>query len=229
MQNGAGVMKSWMSVWRSVCFSGGWLAALVAVAGPARAHPHVTVQHAASIVFENNALVAIDHVWTFDEFYSAMAVDGLDANKDGKYSREELADLAKTNAEGLKEFEYFTHAQSGGQTVKMAEPKTYWMEHKDGTLRLHFRLPLDKPMAADGKPFEFTVYDASYFIAFDMAEKDPMTLADGAPKTCIIKVGVPQQEADQAKKLNDSFFNQLGGASYGLGIAKTVTVTCGGK
>ena len=33
-----------------------------------------------------------------------MAVEGLDTNKDGKYSREELAELAKVNVTSLKDF-----------------------------------------------------------------------------------------------------------------------------
>jgi ABC-type uncharacterized transport system substrate-binding protein len=35
-------------------------------------------------------IVGIRHAWTFDEFYSAMAVQGLDTNGDGVYSAEEL-------------------------------------------------------------------------------------------------------------------------------------------
>ena len=59
-------------------------------------------------MFDKGAITGIDQVWFFDEFYTAMAVEGLDTNKDGKYSREELHELAKTNMEGLKEFGYFT-------------------------------------------------------------------------------------------------------------------------
>ena len=51
---------------------------------------------------------ACSHKWMFDEFYTAMAIEGLDKNKDGVYDREELAELAKVNIEGLKDFAYFT-------------------------------------------------------------------------------------------------------------------------
>ena len=37
-----------------------------------------------------------------------MAVQGLDADNDGVYSKEELEPLAKINVESLKEFAYFT-------------------------------------------------------------------------------------------------------------------------
>ena len=38
----------------------------------------------------NHQITGIRHHWTFDEFYTAMAVQGLDANGDGVYSKEEL-------------------------------------------------------------------------------------------------------------------------------------------
>jgi hypothetical protein len=56
----------------------------------------------------NHQITGIRQAWTFDEFYTAMAVEGLDTNKDGVYSKEELAPLAKVNVESLKEFDYFT-------------------------------------------------------------------------------------------------------------------------
>jgi ABC-type uncharacterized transport system substrate-binding protein len=201
--------------------------AVAVVSSPVIAHPHVTVTHTASLVFDKGTIVAIDHAWYFDEFYSAMAVDGLDTNKDGTYSREELADLAKTNAEGLKDFDYFTHPTLANKPLKVVPPTTYWSEFKDGMLSLQFRLPLEQAVLADAKGFAFAIYDPSYFIAFDLAKKDAVKL-DGAPKGCALAVGVPKQEADQAKKLSDSFFEQLGSGA-GLGIAKTITLTCGGK
>jgi ABC-type uncharacterized transport system substrate-binding protein len=202
------------------------LVGAVAAATPASAHPHVTVTHRATVVFEKGAIVAIDHVWFFDEFYSAMAVEGLDTNKDGTYSREELAELSKTNAEGLKDFDYFTFPTQGGNALKVATPTAYWSEYKDAQLSLHFRLPLEKPVVPDASAFQFSVYDPTYFIAFDIVKKDPVKLADGAPANCKIDVAVPKQEADAAKKLNESFFEQLGGGNFGLGLAKTVTVAC---
>ena len=41
----------------------------------------------------NHQITGIRHAWTFDEFYSAMAVQGLDTNGDGVFSAEELKPL----------------------------------------------------------------------------------------------------------------------------------------
>ncbi len=203
--------------------------ACIATATSAGAHPHVFVTTSATVVVEKSAIAAIDHVWTFDEFYSAMAVEGLDTNKDGKYSREELHELAKTNIEGLKDFEYFTYAKLADKALKVGEPKDYWLEHKDGVLALHFRLPLEAPPLIATKGFSFSVYDSSYFIGFDFAKKDPVKLGGDAPKSCKITLEIPQKEAADAKRLGEAFFEQLGGANFGLSVAKTAVVDCGGK
>ena len=53
-------------------------------------------------------------IWTFDEFYTAMALQGLDTDGDGKYSAEELKPLAEVNVNSLKEFDYFTYLHLAG-------------------------------------------------------------------------------------------------------------------
>ena len=211
----------------------GALIAMFAVADfsfarPVAAHPHVSVIASATINIEQGTITSISHVWTFDEFYSAMAVDGLPKNKAGAYGREELAELAKVNIDGLKEFGYFTYATLAKAELKVGDPKPgdYWLEHKDGVLALHFKVPLEKPVLMDAKGFAVMITDPSYFIAFDMAQKDPAKLNEGAPKSCKIAVGVPKEEAADAKKLSGVFAEQLGSASGGIGIPKTIMVEC---
>lgn len=200
--------------------------ALLATATPAAAHPHVFVTTKATVIIENGAITAIDHVWSFDEFYTAMAIEGLDTNKDGKYSREELAELAKTNMEGLKEFQYFTFPKLADAELKVADPKDYYLDHVSGVLALHFRLPLEKPILTDAKGFTFTVADPSFFIAFEPANTDPVALDANAPKNCKIALGDAAKEGTDAKRLNDAFAGQLGNAPSFLGGAKVVSVEC---
>jgi ABC-type uncharacterized transport system substrate-binding protein len=97
--------------------------------GPAAAHPHVWVEVQTTVEAERGAFAGIRQRWTFDEFYSSMAIEGLDANKDGRLDRDELAELTKVNMEGLKEFGYFTVAFLGGQQLKFAEPTSAFLDH----------------------------------------------------------------------------------------------------
>jgi ABC-type uncharacterized transport system substrate-binding protein len=192
----------------------------------ANAHPHVWVTVEATLLYEQGAFSGFRHKWTFDEFYSAMAVEGLDKNKDGKYSRDELAELAKVNVVSLKDFGYFTFPQLAGQALKLAEPRDYWLEHKDGVLSLHFVLPLSTPVLPEAKGLTFGVYDPSFFIAFDLAKGDsPLRLGEGAPKGCSIRIGASERDPREASALGE----QLSAiAGFGVSVAKTASVECNG-
>lgn len=207
------------------------LALLVAGATGASAHPHVWITYETTVVYENGALAGFDHVWTFDDMYTSMAVQGLDKNGDGAYSREELAELADVNMQGLKDFDYFTYAKLGAASVKMAAPKDAWLEHKNGILSLHFRLPLEKPVLAEAEGFSFAVYDPSFFIAFEPEKTDAIKLAAGAPPGCKAEIAEPKtsEDTDELKtKLLDSAFAQELGKSTDIGgtFTKTITVSC---
>ena len=100
-----------------------------------------------TVLHDHGAFVGLSYRWIFDEDYTATAIEGLDKNKDGIYDREELAELAKVNIDGLKEYAYFTHAFVAGQKLAMGEARDYWLEHKGGLLALHFTLPFARPGA----------------------------------------------------------------------------------
>jgi len=187
------------------------------------AHPHVWVTSKAEIVYDADKIAAVQHHWAFDEFYAAMAVQGLDKNNDGVFARDELDELAKVNMDGLKEFDYFTHAKFGNAKIKFGPPQDYWLEHVNGILTLHFKLPLTTPLAPAANGFEFATYDSSFFIAFELAKGDAITLA-GAPQSCKITVGVPEPTPEE-KSLTSAMQQQFGGDAGGG--TKSAVVTCG--
>lgn len=203
-------------------------ASLALLSSGASAHPHVWVSVKSTVLYENGAITGLQEAWTFDEFYTAQAIEGLDKNGDGKYDREELAELAKVNIDGLKEFDYFTYAKLAGADRKFKAPENYWLEHTDkGILTLHFALPMEQPVR-DARAFSFSVYDPSYFIAFDLAEDHPVKLGAGAPTGCTAVVHEPtEDETGDAQKLNEAFSGVLGnGGTVDLGGSKTVSVNC---
>lgn len=100
--------------------------------GAVLAHPHVWVAVETTVVYDKGAVAALKQRWVFDEFYSAMAIEGLDTNNDGVYDRAELAELTKVNIEGLKEFNYFTTARLGEQALEFDAPTESYMEYLEG-------------------------------------------------------------------------------------------------
>jgi ABC-type uncharacterized transport system substrate-binding protein len=210
------------------------LCAAIALLGasPAVAHPHVWATVRSEIVLNaGHQITGIRHSWTFDEFYTAMAIEGLDTNKDGVYSKEELAPLAKVNVESLKDFDYFTYVHFDGEDdklIKLKPPVDYWIDYDKSVLTLHFTLPLEKPVDTHGKPVAVDVYDPSFFVAFGFATEKPVTLAGPDTKGCSADITLPDPEtAADSKALTESFFSQLGpNSNFGSQFAQTVTVKC---
>lgn len=196
-------------------------------AAPAAAHPHVWVAVRSEVLFTPDGKIkGVRHSWTFDEMYSAFALQGL--GKDGKPpTREELAPLAKTNAESLAEFDYFTFAKYQNAKAVFGPPEDVWLEADEKKIvTMHFVLPLEKPLPAQ-KPFSFQVYDPTYFVAFDLDKQNAVALAQ-APAGCSTSVVEPKPLlAIDTQKLNEAFFaNMSPGADFGIKLAARVVVAC---
>jgi ABC-type uncharacterized transport system substrate-binding protein len=157
----------------------------------AQAHPHVWVTMQTELVYApDGSITGIRHAWAFDDMFSAFATQGLDSKEKGKFTREELAELAKVNVESLKEFDYFTYATADGAKAELTDPAPgYWLDYKDQVLTLNFLLPFKKPVKA--KELKVEIYDPSIFVDFAFAKEKPVQLA-GAPK-CKLDVVLPRE------------------------------------
>ena len=199
-------------------------AALTLVAGAARAHPHVWITATSELLYaEDGSITGLRHAWTFDDMFSAYAVQGLEAKKKGAYTREELGPLAQTNVESLKEYAYFTFAKADGKKERFNEPVDYFLDYKDTVLTLHFTLPLKNPV----KPRQLVleVFDRSFFIDFQMAKDNPVRLV-GAPAGCQMKLDRPSDGTAPAQKLNEQTFMDGPNANFGMMFANKITVDC---
>ena len=128
--------------------------------------------------------------------FSTYALQGIETKTKGVYSREELAPLAQTNVESLKEFGFFTFAKADGKKEKFLEPVDYFLEYKDGALALHFTLPFKTPFKAEALALE--VFDPSFFVDFPLQKKDPIRLV-GAPASCTFAVQRPNDGSAAAQ------------------------------
>lgn len=178
-----------------------------ATAEPAIAHPHVWVTAKAELLYEGGKVRAVRHHWTFDEGYSAVSVQGLDANGDGKTSPEELAELAKTNTTSLVDFGYFTQLKAGGAKQSFGAPTNERMVFENGRTTLTFDLPL--AAAAAGRMVVLDVYDPTFFVDFRTADGEDAIVLAGAPSGCKLKITRPKAMVEQGKQLEESLYQSL--------------------
>lgn len=189
-----------------------------------QAHPHVWITASSELLYApDGSITGVRHAWAFDDMFSVYALQGVEAETKGSYTHEELKELAQTNIESLKEFAYFTFARADGKKERFQEPVDYFLDYKDEVLTLHFTLPLKTPV----KPRQLVleVFDRSFFIDFQMADKDPIKLV-GAPVGCQTKLERPNDGTASAQVLNEQTFLNGDNSNYGLMFANKITVDC---
>jgi ABC-type uncharacterized transport system substrate-binding protein len=195
---------------------------------PALAHPHVWVKSRAVVLYGPDGRVsAIRQGWSFDEAYSAYAVQGFPAGPDGKLAADKMAELAKINIESLAESGFFTQAKANGAKVAFGEPVNYATRFEGGILTLTYDLPV-KPSSKPDRLFTLEVYDPSFFVDFAMADGDDAVKVEGAPAGCALKVTRPKPDpAPPAGGVSEAFFNALNASSnYGAQFSSRVLVAC---
>lgn len=189
--------------------------ALVLAGSTAQAHPHVWVTVTSEVLYAaDGSVTGVRHAWTFDDMYTAHALQGIKAQTKNAYTREELMPLAENILETLKEHSYYTHLKANGGKHTFEAPVEYFLDYRDGRLSLHFTLPLDTPVKS--KWVRVEIVDPSYFIDFNMAEKDPVKLVD-APEGCRAWIVLPMGDRKMARGLSEDSFKE-GGANVSLGL-----------
>jgi len=199
----------------------------LACASPVHAHPHVWVTMKSEVLYAPDGTVTgVRHSWSFDDMFSTFATQGLDSKVKGKFTREELAPLAKVNIESLKEFDYFTYATADGVKVPMTDPlPDYWLDYKDQVLTLNFTLPLKTPVKA--KELNINIYDATIFVDFSFDKKTPAHLV-GPPTGCKLAVALPREMTfAEGKKLSEIPADQPNTSmAWGAQFANKILVHC---
>jgi ABC-type uncharacterized transport system substrate-binding protein len=205
------------------------LAALLTVGASVSAHPHVWVTMQGALVYApDGSITGVRFNWTFDDMFSAFAIQGIDTKKPGQFSRQDLEPLAKENVASLKDFGYFTYIRANGKKVELKDPIDYYLDYntKDTVLTLHLTVPLKTPLKA--KDVNIEIYDPEYFVDFSFKDmKEPISLI-GAPAACKLTVVKPQELAvPPGQQLGEAFFNQLSAAdNWGAQFANKISVKC---
>jgi ABC-type uncharacterized transport system substrate-binding protein len=160
------------------------------MAHTAAAHPHVFIEGRAEIVFDaQKRIIAVRHVWKFDEGYSSFATLGLDTDSDGVLSKSELEPLAKVNVESLHEYAYFTFLKIGNEELTFTDPTSYTLTFDGNRLELDFTLPLARSVPLAGRA-TLEIYDPEYYIAFTFPDAAPLNLVN-APAGCTASFQAP--------------------------------------
>jgi ABC-type uncharacterized transport system substrate-binding protein len=208
------------------------LAAMAATVSPAAAHPHVWIEMRSDVVFNDQGLItAMNLMWTFDDGYAQMALDGLDTNRDGVYSPSELDPLTKENIASLKDYGFFTVMRYNGAKQALGEVTEFGQIYSNDKLQLHLQVPLATPVDPTKGEFVAKVYDPDFFIAMDYAKDEPVTVIGAMPKTCqlVVKPVATDAEIEETRAMlatKGPEWKPENDEDFGALFAQPVTIQC---
>lgn len=201
--------------------------------GQAIAHPHVWIDMRSDVVFNEDGLITgLNLSWSFDDGYTQMALDGLDANGDGVYSQDELDPLTKENMNSLKDYDYFTVMRFNGKVLPFGEVTEFGQIWSNNKLELHFQVPLKTPIDPVQGEFVVKVYDPEFFIAIDYEKDEPVSVIGNMPKQCSLDLGpVPTGDEVNAKlemlASKGTDWKPENNEDFGAMFVQPVTIKCG--
>jgi len=209
------------SIGRLVAF----LAALLAGAAAARAHPHAWIDVTTRIVLQDDGRIgAIVQEWLFDDFYSAFVMDSLRKTKGD--TAEGITGIARENLENLKPYGYFTVVRADGARVAAGTVTEFQSELRRKRLWLRFTLPLADPVDPVKQAVTYSVFDPTYYIEMVHAERNGVGFAGPDAGRCTARIDQPRPTPDQIAGAAALDRNAQADDSLGQVFAETVVVTC---
>lgn len=136
-----------------------------------QAHPHVFIDAAIALVFDTSGrLEAVRVDWSYDAFYSLMQIEerGLDADGDGNPEQAALDAYAGQDVDWEGGFPGDLTIVWNGEAQALAGPEDHGARFEDGRLITSHIRPLETPLEVDGATVTASVYDPTYFVAYDV-------------------------------------------------------------
>lgn len=206
------------------------VAGLFAIALPiqqAAAHPHEFVTMAVQANFNlNDQMSGLTYTWTFDESFTAYAVEGEDANKNGKAEPEELQKLINHILGNIKGIDYFTVFDKSGAVPEFAAARPVESVLKGRQLQLRFQLPFKKPLVLQDKPVKFAIYDDEFYIAMNHEEKSVGKVIPASLKGCSADLSFPDPDEELVAFASSLGKEESSGGGLGASFAEWMTISC---
>ena len=161
----------------------------LAAALPAFAHPHVFVNNKMTVVFDGGMLQGITFTWTFDDMFSNMILADYDPKHTGQFDAAQVKALKAGAFDNLENYHYFVALAVGKKQLSRFEIQRFTPSVADKTKLVYtFFIPLMVPVKPAEQSVHATVYDDSYYVAFDLLHLDDVIVQAGPDVTCTLSI-----------------------------------------
>ena len=208
------------------------LAALMSVPTSLASHPHIFVEAAVRVVFDEAGEVSVHLDWQYDDFFSLLLTSdmGIDMDGDLVLTAQEQARLETEFTTWPPEFAGDLEVAQNGAVLALGEKFAHTVTYEDGIFTERHARPVGAVDA--GAPIQIRVYDPSFYTAYDLT--GPITVEGRDDCT----VEILRADLDAAYALAE---RMMGGVSFdaqapddpfpeiGDAFADTIVITCAGQ
>jgi ABC-type uncharacterized transport system substrate-binding protein len=152
------------------------------------AHPHVFITSHVAVDMKSSIVNRISIDWTFDELFSQMVVADYDRGKKGYFTESEAAALKKGAFDNLRNYHYFLALFVDNKPKPLPPIADFKPSMHGGRLVYSFALPLDVPIPAAGRELRLTIYDDTYYVAFDKLQASDVGIEGDSTATSYVSI-----------------------------------------
>jgi ABC-type uncharacterized transport system substrate-binding protein len=156
---------------------------------PALAHPHVFINNKMNVLFEAGMLQGISFQWTFDDMFSNMILSDYDPMHTGQFDAARVKAVKQGAFDNLENYHYFVAMTIGARPVSHFTIQRF-MPSVTETQKLvySFFIPLKIAVQAKEQSVRLTVYDDTYFVAFDLLHLEDVTVTASPDIACDLAI-----------------------------------------
>lgn len=146
------------------------LGAMLALSGPALAHPHVFIDAALGLDYDRaGRLAEIEVEWRYDAFYSLLILEdhGIRPGLGGQLSDGDRDRLRGFDGDWDPGFDGSLRLEAGGRPVALAGPRDFDVALEGGQIVSRHRRPLAQPLDAE-QSLIIRVYDPEFYVDFSV-------------------------------------------------------------
>ena len=144
----------------------------------ARANPDVWVETTITVAFDEQRVSGLDFSWTFDDLYSAHAIQTYDLDGDGTLNPPEVRNLRAETFDPLWLAGYFVHIWSGEEQYEGLDVHRFAARIERARIVYEFSVGVTPPLDPRTEPMTVSLFDRENFIDFSFSDS-PFLLVSG--------------------------------------------------
>jgi ABC-type uncharacterized transport system substrate-binding protein len=153
--------------------------ASLASAGPAAAHPHVFIDYAVTVLFDDADVKGIRMAWTFDEMYSSMLFHDYTGRPHGALTPNDIKSLETGAFRDTADFHYFVDLKLNGKVLPVADVTDFDARFEKRRMTYFFTVPLRTAAPIALNTLEIQAFDHEFYIDFEPAKTAAVAVEHG--------------------------------------------------